>query len=303
MTTAYQTKKHTRSTSVAFFDHIFSLFDHTLTTSIILGLQNKLGTTVTLMDFIGIPPDELALLEYKENDTISGLTRAEIRLARNIQNWAMYEVRTCPDINFGTLEMEDFDAFQLSNAHTNATASQTTPAQPVGTPFPATSVPMTPGFNPMVYMHPTPVTTSSSSTFLPSVKVDVKQYPVFSGENAAWSKFKRGVISLASTHDLEEIFDVNTTVPSIGDPDYQMFLEKNKFVYSMWISRITSGLALSILRDFEDTKDGRGVYLKLLNIYECKSNMKQVALMALQKLQGLSLKYNTSGGALCSLPS
>jgi hypothetical protein len=283
--TAYQTKKHTRSTSAVFFEHIISLFDTALTTSIILGLQNKLGTTVTLMDFIGIPPDELALLEYTKDKSFHALSRGEIRLAKNIQNWVMFEIRTRPDIDFGTLDMEDFDAFQLSNAHSTGSPTQTTPAQPAGTLYQnmPTSIPMTPGFNPMVYMNPSPAPTTSSPSFLPSVKVDVKQYPVFSGENAAWSKFKRGVISLASTHDLEEIFDVNTIVPSIGDHDYQMFQEKNKFVYSMWILRITSGLALSILRDFEDAKDGRGVYLKLLNIYECRSNMKQVALMALQK--------------------
>ena len=53
---------------------------------------------------------------------------------------------------------------------------------------------------------------------------------------------------------------------------------------------------MSILRDYEDTKDGRGVYLKLLDIYECKSNMEQVALMALSKLQNLRWNYNTTGG-------
>lgn len=64
----------------------------------------------------------------------------------------------------------------------------------------------------------------------------------------------------------------------------------------MWTSRITGGLALSLLRDFEDTKDGRGLYFKLLDIYECRSNMEQVALMALEKVQNLQMKYNTNGG-------
>ena len=38
------------------------------------------------------------------------------------------------------------------------------------------------------------------------------------------------------------------------------------------------------------------LYFKLLDIYECKSNMEQVALMALQKLQDLRMTYNTNGG-------
>lgn len=105
----YPTGQHTRATSAVFFDHIFSLFTADLTTSIILGLQNKLGTTVTLIDFIAIPPDELELLEYKSDDSIKGLTRQEVRLIRNVQNWAKYEIRTQPGIDFSTLQMKDFD--------------------------------------------------------------------------------------------------------------------------------------------------------------------------------------------------
>ena len=90
----YPTRPHTRATSADFFDHLFSLFEDNLTSSIILGLQNKLGTTVTLMDFIAIPPDELSLLEYRSDGHLQGLTRGEIRLARNVQNWAIYEIRT-----------------------------------------------------------------------------------------------------------------------------------------------------------------------------------------------------------------
>ena len=54
-----------------------------------------------------------------------------------------------------------------------------------------------------------------------------------------------------------------TAIPHLGDPDYLLFNEKNKFVYSMWTSRITGGLALSLLRDFEDSKDGRGTLLQV----------------------------------------
>ena len=114
--------------------------------------------------------------------------------------------------------MEDFDNFQLSNA----TLPVSTPPTSLPTPPQAPSTPfglMTPGFNPMSYLNPSPVGTNDTSPFLPNVKLDVKQYPVFSGENAAWSKFKRGVTLLASTHGLEDIFDPNYTVPLAGDPD------------------------------------------------------------------------------------
>ena len=127
----------------------------------------------------------------------------------------------------------------------------------------------------MMYMNPTPTMTQQSSSFMNSVKCDIKQYPTFAGDFDKWPYFKRQVIALAATHGLEDVFDSKYTVPLIGDPDFQLFQSKNRFVYSVWIARISSGMALSILCDYEDEKDGRGVYFKLMDIYECASNMKQ----------------------------
>ena len=115
MTTPYPVKKHTRTVSATFFDHVIGLFDQSLTSSIILGLQNESAGTVTLMDFMNIPPDEFNLLEYEGKDKASlGLTRAELRLVKNIHTWINYEGHTCPGIDFGQLEMEDYDNYQLS---------------------------------------------------------------------------------------------------------------------------------------------------------------------------------------------
>ena len=97
-----------------------------------------------------------------------------------------------------------------------------------GHPALASPAPMTPGYtsNPMMYMHPTP--TPSMSTFLTNVKLDVRAYPVFNGENATWGKFKRGVVSLASTYNLDDVFVPNFIVPSPGSLDFQLFHERNK---------------------------------------------------------------------------
>src|SRR5688572_29267042 len=105
---------------------------------------------------------------------------------------------------------------------------------------------------------------------MPNVKLDVKQYPVFNGEQASWMKLKRGVLSIASTHGFVDGFDEIKVFPVVGNHDYPLFHEKNKFVYCIWISRVTSGKALSINKKFEIDKDGRGTYLKFLNVYEDK---------------------------------
>jgi hypothetical protein len=216
----------------------------------------------------------------------------------------------CPGINFGQLEMEDYDNYQLSVAFkppATPAPSLSTPSQtPAAIPLPsmlfqtpdAASYPMIPGFN----LGPIPYTNPSTPgfptySFMTNVKLDVKAYPIFNGENASWSNFKRCVTSMACTHNLDDVFDVSYNAPQPGDPDYQLYFERNQFVFSMWTSRITAGLALSILRDFEKTKDGRGVYLKLLDIYECSSNKNQVATIALARLTNLKMTYNSNGGA------
>ena len=70
------------------------------------------------------------------------------------------------------------------------------------------------------------------------------------------AKYKRDIVTLASTHGLDDVFDPKFNVPTPSDPDFNIFQEKNRFVYSVFISRVTGGLALSVICDFEDHKDG-----------------------------------------------
>lgn len=188
------------------------------------------------------------------------------------------------------MQLDDYDDYLM------AFATQNTQGTPISAPAPISAqTPYTP-YQSNIPTTPFSGMTLNTTSLMPNVKLDVKQYPLFHGENAQWPKFKRGVLSIASTHGLDDIFDQNTIVPLVGDSNYYAYQERNKFVYSIWISRIVSGLALSILRDFENSRDGRGVYLKLLDIYEGKSNLEQVALMAMTKLSNLQFTYNYPGG-------
>jgi len=218
-------RPHTRAASADYFNHVFALFDTDLISSIILGLQNKLGTAVTLMEFIALPPEDLALMVFEDEDgDDQRLTRSELRLTKNIQNWVKYEVAIKRDIDFEKLTMDNYNDFLLSYASQFQLApatvptpvqSSTTPTAPVpsvpaamsytpvSTPVPApmpSPTQMTPGYNPISYMNPSP--SPSTSPFMINVKLDVKTYPVFNGENASWPKFRRGVTSIASTQNL-----------------------------------------------------------------------------------------------------
>lgn len=208
---------------------------------------------------------------------LQGLTRGQVRLAKNIQLWVMHEFDRDDRVGFELLTMDDYDAFLINDVNN---VLPTLPPTPAVTSTALFSMPVA-SSNPVpqvqYVMAPAPV----HSGFSHSVKCDVKQYPTFAGDHSAWPKFKRAVISLAVTHGLDDIFDPKFS----GDPSYQVYQEKNKFVYSVWMSRIK-----------EDKKDERGVNFKLKDIYECASNMKQVALMAMNKLSNLTMAYNTPGG-------
>ena len=80
-------------------------------------------------------------------------------------------------------------------------------------------------------------------------------------------------------------------VPDPSHPTWSTYQDKNKFVYSTWVSRIASGLAMSVLREFEDKRYGREAYFKFLETYEDKYNLKQMTLLVLSKLNSMTLGY------------
>src|SRR6478672_5345471 len=55
-------------------------------------------------------------------------------------------------------------------------------------------------------------------------------------------------------------------------------------------------MALSIMREFESTRDGRGTYLKFLKVYEGKYNIRQMATMVMGRLNSIQMQYNSPGG-------
>ena len=99
-------------------------------------------------------------------------------------------------------------------------------------------------------------------------------YSTFDGELANWFKFKRGVLALAATHNLLEIFDEGYSPPQNVEQDKDLFDAKNTFVYSIWSARIFGTHPQTLLRQFELTRDGRGAYQEFLDYYESHRNME-----------------------------
>ena len=265
----YPVTPHTRAISTEFFTHIFALFPEDVYQPIVSALA-ELGIDC-LLDFLA-EDTEYLMSELKFEDR--PLNAKEKRMLKNIHEWVIWESSHRPGIDFNTLKVEDYDKYL------------TTKFTPKPSPQPA----------PVTSSYQTPTMSNMMSPFVTNVKLDVKQYPLFNGDTSQWAKFKRGVLALAATHGLDDVFNSKFVVPDLTDFAWSIFNEKNKFVYSIWISRVTSGLALSVLREFEDKKDGRGAYFKFLEIYEGKHNLEQMALLALARLNSISLQYKSPGG-------
>ena len=266
---SYPVKAHTRGNSAEFFKHVFAIFPKDTHEPVMEALA-EMGIEC-LLDFLGENVTFLLNnLKYQGRD----LNLKEKRTLKNVHEWMIWESSNRPGIDFGTLKMDDYDQY-LNTKFLSGTS-----------------------FNPPTTMSQPAVTSTAPmmSPFVTNVKLDVKQYPVFNGDIAQWAKFKRGVLALAATHGLDDVFDPKFVVPDPTQLAWSIFNEKNKFVYSIWVSRVHSGLALTTLREYEDTKDGRGAYLKFLEIYEGKHNLEQVALLALAKLNSMSLQYKSPGG-------
>ncbi|HEY9706868.1 MAG TPA: hypothetical protein V6D48_01555 [Oculatellaceae cyanobacterium] len=274
------TRAQAKAQSVLALKYVIALFEDPIASPILKALD-EVGVE-TVNDFLATPSAEFIDFTYtvgaNETEEERPLNKKQLRAIRQIHSWLKWEKKRRNVDEFGQLTLEDYDEFQDEMASLDDSSTAT--PQPHATTAPSIVT-----------------TTTSVSTFRTNVKVDVKQYPVFNGDIAHWSKFKRGVLALAATHGLDDVFDGKFVVPIVSDPHYGAYQEKNRFVYSIWISRITAGLALSTLREFEDDKDGRGAYFKFLEIYEGKHNMAQVAMMAMDKLNRMYLTYNYPGGA------
>ena len=172
---AYTTATHTRAISQTWLTHILDLFG-TDTLNIKLGLTEE--NTLTLFDFVGTPIDELLDMEWPHvtDDTkVMTLNRADKRLLRNVHAWIIWVQSTFPGINFSTLDMDDYDNYLM--LRNMAPAIPTTPASVAPLQI---QIPSTPTNS--QYLPP--------ASFMPNVKLDVKQYPVFNGDGASWMSSK-----------------------------------------------------------------------------------------------------------------
>ena len=217
----------------------------------------------TIIDFLNFSAQDLDGFEVQDD---TPLPKHDKRKLKNLLKWVKYLHAKDLSTNWKNLQVSDFEQFLLEVAPTMDSVSSSTPKSNV------------------------------VSQFQSNVKLDVKSYPAFDGELGNWLKFKRGVLALAATHDLLDVFDEQFVPPTNPGQAKDLFDARNTFVYSIWSAFIYGTYPVTLLRQFEHTTDGRGAYLAFLDYYESHSNMEDASIIATNKLNNLVFNSGTNGG-------
>ena len=257
----------TKETSKPALMHIIhKVFEHLLNGQVFASFAYE-GIT-GIVEFVNLSLSDLddfqCLLRVKSDDGnkdvehVVPLPKKDLRLLKNVWKWSCWLYLQQSNREWELLTFEDYTVFIQEVAPKHISGAGTSSA------FKA-----------------------EVATFQSNIKLDVKSYPLHDGKTSTWLKFKRGVQAQATTHGLDIILDLDKPAPPLGSQDRELFDAKNKFVFSIWTSRV-SGESLTILREFEATQDGRAVWERFLQKFESVHNLEQVALQALKRLEDLA---------------
>ena len=103
-------------------------------------------------------------------------------------------------------------------------------------------------------------TRSAAEDFRRGVKRDPSHYLSFR-EDKQWDSWKQSTISTARAHGCEDIFDPSYKPQTPDDRD--LFIKKQKFIYSVFESVIKTDMGKYIVRQHEDDFDAQEVFCKL----------------------------------------
>ena len=140
--------------------------------------------------------------------------------------------------------------------------------------------------------------TSQLTSNMPNVKIDIKSYPTYDGKLSAWKGYKQQFKALATIHGfsylLEKEYSVPTDTTSIEYVDY---IQHNSFLQSILVFSLAKSTALSKVKPFTDTQDGRSAWKELDEWYEGLGSQETVAKKALEIIASHKLTSSSYGGA------
>ena len=141
-----------------------------------------------------------------------------------------------------------------------------------------------------------------AQAFQYGIKVDLKDYPKFDSQVHNWMVFKRKLLAVAATHQMERLFEEldndEFIYPQRNTEQGDLFHTQNCFLYSVLANNVTGSRGVYMVRRHEDTRDGRAVFLALRSCYESVANKQLAAAKCMTRLSDLKMTHTYNGGAL-----
>jgi hypothetical protein len=96
------------------------------------------------------------------------------------------------------------------------------------------------------------------------IKKDKDHYPEFKDEKS-WDAFRQSVETTADIHGTSNVLDINYVMPVRMPEAFALFTRQNRFMYSVFESKIKMDMGIALVRSHEMDRDARTVWIALTN--------------------------------------
>ncbi len=237
-----------------------------------------------VLDLVTMNKSEIEAISARINGVETKISKHDARLLVHFKWWhhdiaSQMVNNDLPDDIWIEMDRHDFDLFRCTKVPSITSAGLPNAARP--------STTSTPG----------DVDGNAVLQFQKSIKLDITQYPEFKGSLEAWLPFKRKLKAITVTHGIDRVIDEDPPVILAGTQDERLYKIQNNYLYSVFTQKLTGGITVLAMRQFEAAKDAWQVYLKLVEHYESTSNLMVISQKCHSKIQSLKLTRQFCGGA------
>jgi hypothetical protein len=244
---------------------------------------------VTVADMLSLDDDAINDLEAEISDPSDSTKMVAVPLKKleysKLRRFGAFNIFLCHrnNVNMGVLDDNDYLAFTNDDwiAFTSIIHQSTTPTL-------QTTVP--PIGNSTVGMsQPSSTTKTPKESFAHGIKKDPELYPTFK-EARYWDSWNRELQSKAQLHDCGNVLDPGYKPTTTEDVD--LFELQKKFMYSVFLSKVTVSDAVNIVKT---TPDAQLCYQSLVHRFEKSPEATMDAQTIREKLTALKLDKSWRG--------
>jgi hypothetical protein len=237
----------------------------------VMSLSNNAVTSlkdagvVTVTDMLSLDSDDINDLEAEIVDPSDATKMAAVPLKKleyaKLRRFGQFNAYVCKrnNLNIGLLNDSDYLSFTIDDwSEFSSTIHQSNGAPNVQPPNT-----INPNAVPTVVSSIPPSTTKTpKESFAYGIKKDPEVYPIFK-EARYWDSWNRELQSKASLHDCSNVLDPSYNPTTTEDID--LFELQKKFMYSVFLSKVTVSDAVNIVKT---ATDAQTCYQSLVHRFE-----------------------------------